>query len=238
MTTVSLRLCGMYAPWRASHGNGEFLMVYTVDTKPVGGHYPKVYWGGDPFPTPPVLQDFDDGLPNTNGPEAGVPLYGGALPKVVRWDEPATNPPPDFDSMPTMNVSERARQVIEAVEPGVHQFFPVDYIDRKDRLIETRYWFYVCNRRDTIHPTASNMLLNKWGEYIPPLDAVRRGQELPPHVDPKLPGKFVLDASKIGGEHMWREPRAGGMRLMSDAMCKAIQDAGLTGILPREVDVV
>lgn len=155
-------------------------MVYTVDTKPVGGHYPKVDWGGDPFSTPPVMEDFEDGLPNTNGPKAGVPLYGGALPKVVRWDEPADNPPPDFDSTPTMNVSERARQIIELVEPGVHQFFPVDFIDRKDRLIETRYWFYICNRRDTIHPTASNMLLNKWGEYIPPIDAVRRGQELPP----------------------------------------------------------
>ena len=212
-------------------------MVYTVDTKPVGGHYPKVDWGGDPFPTPPVLEDFDDGLPNTSGPKAGVPLYGGALPKVVRWDEPADNPPPDFDSMPTMNVSERARQVIESLEPGVHQFFPVEYIDRQDQPIETRYWFYICHRRDTIHSTKSNMLLNKWGEYIPPLDALRRNQQLPPHVDPALPAKYVIDKAKIDDVHMWREARSGGgMILMSDMMRRAIQDAGLTGIQPKQME--
>ncbi|GAB5352831.1 imm11 family protein [Qipengyuania sp. 483] len=215
------------------------MKVYTVGTKPVGGHYPRVDWGEDVFPTPPMLDDnFDDGLPNANGQKGGVRVYGGALPKVVRWDEAADNPPPDFDNMPTMNVSERAKRVIESVEPGVHQFFPVEYIDRQDQPIETRYWFYICNRRDTIHPTKSNMLLNKWGEYIPPIDAVRRKLEIPPHVDTKSPGKIVIDSSKIGSEHMWCEPRAEGARLMSEAMWQAMQIAGLTGMQPKEIETV
>lgn len=215
------------------------MKVYTVDSKPVGGHYPMVDWGGGNFPTPPVEEDFDDGLPNRDGPKAGVPVYGGVLPKVVKWDEPADNPPPDFDNMPTMNVSERAKEVIESVEPGVHQFFPVEYIGRDDQPIETRYWFYICNRRDTIHPTASNMLLGKRGIYIPPFDAVRRGLELPPHVDPHADAKHVIDLSKIDGVHMWREARSGsGMPLMSDTMWRAIQDAGLTGMRPNEMETV
>lgn len=215
------------------------MKVYTVGTKPVGGHYPKVDWGEDVFPTPPTLDDnFDDGLPTTNGPKAGVPVYGGALPKVVRWAEPADNPPPDFDSMPTLNISERAKQVIESVEPDVHQFFPVEYVDRQDQPIETRYWFYICNRRDTIHPTKSNMMLNGRGLYIPPIDAVRRTLEIPSHLDTKAPGKMVIDSAKLGSEQMWREPRADGMSLMSQTMWEAIQDAGLTGLQPKQMETV
>ena len=216
------------------------MKVYTVDAKPVGGHYPRVDWGEDVFPTPPTLDDnFDDGLPNTSGPKSGMPLYGGALPKVVRWDEPADNPPPDFDNMPTMNVSERAKQVIESIEPNTHQFFPVEYIDRQDQLIATRYWFYICNRRDTIHPTKSNMMLDRRGLYIPPIDAVRRNLEIPSHLDTKAPGKTRLDSSKLGDAHMWREARSGsGMKLMSEEMWQAIQAAGLIGLCPNQMETV
>ena len=216
------------------------MKVYTVDAKPVGGHYPRVDWGEDVFPTPPTLDDnFDDGLPNTSGPKSGMPLYGGALPKVVRWDEPADNPPPDFDNMPTMNVSERAKQVIESIEPNTHQFFPVEYIDRQDQPIETRYWFYICNRRNTIHPTKSNMALNPFGTFSPAGDMREMGWDLPPHVDPKLPPKTRLDSSKLGDAHMWREARSGsGMRLMSQTMWEAIQDAGLTGLQPKQMETV
>ena len=216
------------------------MKVYTVDAKPVGGHYPRVDWGEDVFPTPPTLDDnFDDGLPNTSGPESGLPLYGGALPKVVRWDEPAGNPPPDFDDMPTMNVSERAKQVIESIEPNTHQFFPVEYIDRQDQPIETRYWFYVCNRRDTIHPTKSNMGLNPFGEYQPPKDFVRRKWKLPSHLDPTLPPKYVINSSNVNAAEMWREARSGGgMILMSQTMWEAIQDADLTGLQPKQMETV
>lgn len=214
------------------------MMVYALDPHPVGGHYPKVDWGEPDFPTAPVLDDFDDGLPNQMGPKAGVPVYGGVLPKVVRWDESAGNPPPDFDNMPELNVSDRARQVIESVEPGVHQFFPVEYIDRHDRVIETRYWFFICNRRDTIHPTASNMAVTDWGAYVSPHVAVRMKMTLPPHVDAKLPAKFMIDRAKLGDAHVWREPRADGMRLMSETMWEAIQHTELTGLRLSPIGVV
>ena len=99
-------------------------MIYTVDAHPVGGNYPKVGWGEDSFSTPPVIDEPNDGLPTTDGPKAGVPVHGGVLPKDVRWDELADNPPLNFDNMPTLNVSERAKEVIESVEPGVPQFYP------------------------------------------------------------------------------------------------------------------
>lgn len=212
-------------------------MVYTIYAKPIG-RYPHVDFGEPSFPSAPELEDVEDGLPTMMGPKAGVPVYGGVLPKIVRWDEPDSNPPPDFDNSPALNVSKKAKLIIEKVEPDVHQFFPVDYIDRRDQPLGTRYWFNICNRRDSIHPTASNMLQDKWGRYMPPLDAVRQGMELPSHVDPARDAEYVIDQCRIGDVHMWREPRADGMPLMSEKIWSAIQEAGLSGLAPQKVSVV
>jgi hypothetical protein len=50
--------------------------------------------------------------------------------KVQWWDR---RPVPDFEIIhsPTMIVSQRFRDVVEAVEPGVHQFEPVEYVTKQ-----------------------------------------------------------------------------------------------------------
>ncbi|NBB24390.1 hypothetical protein GVM20_04535 [Porphyrobacter sp. SLTP] len=214
-------------------------MAYVLDAKLLPGSDPRVDWGSGNFPSSKFIEAPSDGLPKIGPAKAGVPVDGSDLPKKITWIDKPAYPPADFDKCGQFNVSERARAVIETVEPGVHQFFPVDYFTRKGEAIGTRYWLYICNRRDAIHPTRSNMILNKFGEYCPPSDGVRKGWEIPDHVDVNAPPKFVVDGAKIAGVHLWREVRAEGLPLISDRMHQAITDAGLTGYYSgQEIEVV
>ncbi len=211
-------------------------MVFTLDTYPVGGHYPMVRWGSDHFPNPPALNPVKDGGTGWSSSLGGVPVDGSVFPKRVDWDEAPDNPPPDFDSMPTINVSERAKRIIEQLEPETHQFFPVEYHGRDGNRIETRYWLVICNRIDSIHPTLSNMVMNPRGVWAPPKDAVRRGWPLPSHVDPAAPGSYVIDSDKIAGVHFWRDKHS-AMALMSEAAWRALQDASMMGLNAKELAV-
>ncbi|MBA4766489.1 MAG: hypothetical protein H2049_02490 [Porphyrobacter sp.] len=209
-------------------------MVYVLHAKPIHGHYPKVDWGADSMPSANMIEPPQDGMPKIGAEKSGVPVDGSPLPQRVIWDEKPEHPPADFDSMPRINVSERAKAVIESVEPGVHQFFPVDYYGRDGKLIETRYWVYICNRRDSVCAEKSNWVLNPLGYYSDPKMALRRGWDIPAHVDVNAPAKFVFEKAKIGDIHLWREARADGLPLMSETMYRAIVDADLTGFAPSE----
>ena len=209
-------------------------MVYVLHAKPIHGYYPKVDWGPGDMPAATMIEPPRDGMPKIGPEKSGVPVDGSALPKRVVWDNNPEHPPADFDSMPRMNLSERAKAVIEAVEPATHQFFPVDYYDRNGDLIERRYWLYICNRRDSISQEKSNWVLNPLGYYSTARDAVDFGWEIPSHVDVDAPAEFVFEQAKIGDAQLWREARADGLPLMSEKLFQAIIDAGLTGFAPSE----
>lgn len=214
-------------------------MVFTIDTYPVGGHFPKVSWGEGQFPSPEAIEPADDGGVGRSGLNAGVPVDGAVLPDKIVWNEAADNLPPDFDATPVLNISERARATIEQLEPGTHQFFAVDYVWPSGEPIETRYWWVICNRLNSIDPDHSNMVMNPYRWFIPPKDAARRKYPMPDHVNPDLPGKYVIDSSQCEGHHFWREMHtSAGMALMSDAAWQAIQNNDLTGLRPQELEVI
>mgnify|MGYP004497773783 CR=1 FL=1 len=212
-------------------------MVYTFDSYPVGGHFPRVDWVKRKFPATPALDPVKDGGPGWSGRAGGVRVDGSALPKRVTWKEPVDNPPPDVDDSPTLNLSEAAMRVVEALEPGTHQFFPVDYAGRGGRSLGRRYWFVICNRIASVHPQLSNMVMSPIGLWQPPEDAVRQGWELPPHVDPAAPPRFVIDLATVGCAQLWVDKHS-GMRLMSHTARNAFDEAGLTGLRSRRLDVV
>ena len=150
-------------------------MAYHLTIVPEGGHYPMVDWGGEPVGSPALHPQEDQ--ERISASTRGVPVTGSGFPERVHWLEKKDNPPPDFDKTPYWTVSDRARQVIERLEPGVHQFFPVEYVDSEGEHIENRFWFVVCNRLDAVDRGHSNMVLYRNVRWIAPHLAASEGIE-------------------------------------------------------------
>lgn len=208
-------------------------MVYGLNVQPEWGFGPKVNWEGqDEYPARaiPALNPVNDGGVNGDSYHAGLPVDGANFPKWVKWSDPNGNPVPDFDGGPFLNVSEKAKAVIESLEPDVHQFFPVEYHDHKGKSHGTRYWFVPCNRLDTVDRNHTNMVLLDGLQWTSPKNVLRMGESLPPNIDSTKPSKYVFNLAAIGDHHIWRDKHIGGGPWISDKMADALTGAALTGL--------
>lgn len=208
-------------------------MVYVLNVQPEWGFEPKRNWDGEDGTAPPipVLHLVDDGGVSSDSYHAGLPVDGGNFPKWVRWSDPGGNSVPDFDNTPFLSVSEKAKATIEQLEPGVHQFFPVEYRDKDGRPSSIRYWFVPCNRIDSVDRSRSNMVLRHGRQWMSPKNASRLGEILPGNVDVGKPAAYVFNLKAIAGRHIWRDKHIGGATcFISDAMGDAFKLANLTGL--------
>ena len=200
-------------------------MVYGLNVKPEWGYYPKVETlDGDVAKAGAIITD--DGGVGTGG----FPKVTELLPKRVKWMDPNGNAVPDFDTTPMLNVSERTKQLIEGLEPDVHQFVPVEYVDRRGIFLENRYWFVACNRIDSLDRQHTTMIFRPGKGWMNPIVAKRLGEPIPPHLDPKIPAKLVFRLDQIGSAHIWHDKFLGSGEFISDAMASAFKEAGITGL--------
>lgn len=161
------------------------------------------------------------------------------MPNKVRWKYHRRLPKPDFDSsILTYDVSERAKQLIEQFELGVHQFLPVEFFDIGGNFMESRWFFVCCNRLDTVDRNETRGLFlktfasgtKKWFH----VDDLRRRNEMnlvPRGYDFSQPAKLVFNRKQIGGAHLWVDRL---LRLpsvyVSDGFIAACVAAGMTGL--------
>ena len=143
-------------------------------------------------------------------------------------------------------VNDKFRQVVEALEPGVHQFFPVEMQFKSSVLDEPYYFFIICQLREVVsdeHSLASRLVLYGPGDLRP----LEKGKRLP---DGALPGMWdinsvpsakrtralVFDPSMRGGLHFWLD-LSSLMKFCSGEAAEAFVDAGVTGVkpIPREM---
>ena len=179
-------------------------MVCGLNIHPVGGHYPMVDLGGEI-------------------------VGGGRYPGTARSKEKKDNPPPDFDSMHGANVSEKAKQTIEHLEPGVHGFHPVEYLDHQGDHLENRYWFEPGHLLDSVNRELTTFVLTPVGTWRSAKDLLRRGKPVPSHIDPEAKPRMVFDLTVIGAAHIWRDKHLSGTWLSDDAV-RLFQGEGLTGL--------
>ena len=151
------------------------------------------------------------------------------LPKSMQWGSRGGARMPDFDNGLIVNVSDRARQVIEDVEPGVHQFVPVEYESTAGKPLGTRYFLFVGNRIDGVSRLSPGMTLARGIMWIPARDLPpeRRPAGFSDSVQPQL----IFDAAATGGVHLWVDKHLAFAAIyLSDTLARAITDAGLTGV--------
>lgn len=168
------------------------------------GFEPKRNWEGEKEPARKILayEPANDGGPFGDSNHAGVPVDGTNFPKRVRWAYKRRKPAPDFDSIPHLSVSEEANQVIDGLQPGVHQFFPVEYQNTKGEFTAIRYWFVLCDRIDSVNRELTNLVLRDGLEWRRAKDLVRRGEPIPSRINPSEPARLVFTLSAIRDRHL------------------------------------
>lgn len=206
-------------------------MAYGLNIQPEWGYFPSVE-ALDGFGGPiSAFDPINDGGVGWSGRAGGVPVDGAHFPKRVRCSNSRGRPLPDFDRTLDLNVSESARQAIEEVEPGVRQFFPVEYVDTSGAFLESRYWLVVCNRIDGMNREHTNMVLRRGQVWRPADYMVSRGEPIPPHIDPNEPAKLVFDADAIGTVHLWVDKHLDGPSTwLSSPMAAQFAAAKLSGL--------
>ncbi|HEX8193048.1 MAG TPA: DUF1629 domain-containing protein [Allosphingosinicella sp.] len=152
-------------------------------------------------------------------------------PTKMIWQGPAGSVVPDFEDSYFLDISERARALIEQIEPGVHQFLPLDYVDRRGTLLEKRYMFVICNRIDSVDHARTTMILWRGVSWEPARSLMNDfPDDVPAGFDVTQEAKLVFSEAKSKGCHVWIDKHLALAHLMSDEMAEAIRSAGLNGV--------
>ncbi|WP_232820846.1 DUF1629 domain-containing protein [Thalassobius sp. I31.1] len=123
----------------------------------------------------------------------------------------------------TLLVPQSFKDLMEELEPDVHQFWPMD-IYVKGECVARKYWFIACNRLRTLHPTACWPPLNERGFWDPTPDMNERQND-----------RRVFSTEAIGSHHAWVD-KAENLCLFSDVFAERLMGLGLTGLCFRKAD--
>lgn len=132
--------------------------------------------------------------------------------------QPTTNQSrmPDFARAQLAHVcTAKFRDVVESLEPGLHQFVPVEVVRKNGDHVADMFWFVVCNRLDTLELDLLRPPVSKLGFYSGLSN------------DPRI----VFNRRKIEPHHVWIDKRViGGFVWVSDAFHDAAISADLLGL--------
>lgn len=203
---------------------------YRQGTKPLDGDTKKVY---------PVGFEFD---PNSNDPSAagnlirqpdrtyvqkistyqGVPVDLTHLPTKVEIGGPKRILTDLLRSNSIFMVSDRFRSVIEGLEPGRHQFAPVELVWADGSHAADFFWFYPCARVDGMDREKTTHELHREREW-------KR----------VAGGEYVVSLNQVGAHHVWVEARlTSGSVFVSEIFRRAASRAGVTGVGYNEFSAV
>jgi hypothetical protein len=200
------------APW-TEYLDGDERLVRLVDYTPDGGRLIAITTDGRPI--------LPAHLPTKIGLRDAHPKW-----KLLDFDKSGIG----------LRISTAAKELIERLEPNVHQFFPVEIFSYNydaskwqdvygnydpvpkgtlvDRKIGDQWFFIICNRLDSIDKEQT-IGLNERGIYRPE----KLGVE----------GRLVLRKDAIQKKHVWCERCVSGI-YFSDDLISAIDTVGLTGL--------
>lgn len=198
--------------------------AYLTSTKAVDGDFDLVVPIGVDFDPGIGAALMDDGLLlQRRSTYQGVPVDMSHLPTKVVWGGAKRKLTDIQRTRSRFLVRDNFRQVVERLEPGLHQFQPVELVWKDGSHAANFFWFNPCARVDgmdrdhTTHPFKEN--IGKWS-----------------YEDGK---KFVVNCEQTAGHHVWIDPRtAHGTVFVSEQFRQAMQAAGVNGIGYAQFDTV
>jgi len=164
---------------------------------------------------------------------AGIPLDPATFPKSARWYGRKHFLADINTSGHLIYVSDRFREVIEKIEPNVHQFLPIDLSDSKKQLLARRNAMIVCRTIDATDEKA--MAAQGWvlrqGVWRLPSDLPKDDPDYKPYR--KGGWAYIFDPTKIGSNAMWYDQRRlvrGPHPYVSADLANVLLSASLTGL--------
>lgn len=134
-------------------------------------------------------------------------------------------------------VSTELKALVEGLEPGIHQFFPVELVDQDGRHLADHWFWVVCNRIDSVDRALTAAVLWKGVLWRPARELSE--DELPVGTDRSRQATIVFNSQQIGAAHFWRDKYlSGGGLYCSDRAANLIREAALTGIELIEQETV
>lgn len=119
---------------------------------------------------------------------------------------------PDVYDPYGLQVNAKFKEVIERFEPGIHQFFPIEFVWKDGSHAADRFWFVPCARLDSVDRAKTTFeFRNVWF-----LDGSKK--------------ELVFNRSQIGGHHVWIDKFiVMPSPVISEALKAAFDEAGFTG---------
>lgn len=212
--------------------------VFQVGRVPVNSHS-SAFQNVDGDPQLVELMDPSSdvgGGPIPSGPyaaKAGRVLRTEHLPTRIHWK--SLRSVPEVDRLYDMfTVSDDFKAIVETYEVG-HQFVPVEFLS-KDRktVVAKRWWFFACNRLDTIDREATTMVLRKGMLWCPATDL--EPSERPAWWTPAVKPTLVFSLEKIGSAQLWQDKHLINGPFITRALGDALGRANLSGLtlIPRQ----
>ncbi|MCP4073960.1 MAG: hypothetical protein GY742_19870 [Hyphomicrobiales bacterium] len=127
-------------------------------------------------------------------------------------------------------VSKRLKDAIEDIEPGVHQFVPVEVFHKDGTPYGEPFWFFtICSCLDVINPALGGMkkhFLTAYPDKKP--DAyhwgIARGRK-----------NLAVQKDKVAGRSAWRDRRYITGYFFSDALVARMDAEGMEGWVADDV---
>jgi hypothetical protein len=154
------------------------------------------------------------------------------IPTRMTWHHDARKMPDFMRNHGHYWVNDKVKAIIEALEPGRHQFFELEawaLVDGKPAFVEPMYKLNVCNLISAANRELTTVPAEKKGRYY----------NLARTTGTKL--EYVADLSLIGDRHCWIErntSRISGSLFISDQARAAFEDARVTGLVPHAFPAV
>ena len=122
-------------------------------------------------------------------------------------------------------VNDKFKDVVERLELGVHQYFPMEMLWKDGTPAQEMYLFNICNRLDTVDREATTAELADGRMWLPET------------------GKIVFSERRIDNHHIWIDKHIYAGTYMSDALHDALMEGSVTGLefgkrpsVPGDVD--
>lgn len=162
----------------------------------------------------------------------GVPVRREDVPTRIRLQETKENLPCIFVCGGPQAVCEQFRDIVQKLEPNVHQFFPADVVDHQGRIVARQWMFNICNRLDSVDENKSDIVWYaresaKSAEIKPVVSKPESGSGFATY---DYFGKLFVRRKSFEGCHFWIDKwlvMGGGKFFCSNEARSAIKSAKL-----------